>query len=643
MTAKSYFIRLKLSVTAVVLAVVCVLTFSGEALAQSAEPYAVLGADGTLTFSYGEKPDEAYGLDHIDDNGTMLPRWTSQKTRIKKVVFDSSFDKARPTDCSYWFWGASNLQSIEGFNYFYTEQVTSMKRMFSNCSNLVSLNLSTFSTDNVTDMSSMFEGCNNLKSLDLSKFATRNVKDFSRMFYGCSSLTALDVSKFSTPVATNMAYMFYKCAKISSLDVSGFDTQNVTSMKDLFSGCKALTALDVSGFNTRNVTNMSNMFYNCEKLASLDVSGFNTQNVTDMSFMFIFCKALTTLDVSGFNTLKVMNMRSMFSDCRGLTTLDISGFNTQNVMDMSYMFSYCEKLATIYVGGEFEVSAVTNSRCMFNRCMRLKGAAAYNKNNVTKEYANYVDGYFTKLVGTLGDAKIGAVGKSLTADSLNIAYGQDFVAYEPFHAMAASYCREVSGEKWGTLCLPFPVCQNEEECEFYSFVGINASNATVEVESYPAGTMIPAGTPVIFKMKDGYTALNLEAADVDVAQAPVAATEQGACVVGTFAKIDGEKADSILTNEVYVYAADKFGRPTLLDSPEVNAMGAYIKGTGDEAPLVLDFAISGGPSTSVTDITAAPDTAAEEYYDVQGRRVDGLQRGVNIVKKGAKAYKVIVK
>jgi surface protein len=79
-----------------------------------------------------------------------------------------------------------------------TTNVTSMVKMFYNCSGLTSLDLSNFDTTNVTSMASMFSGCSGLTSLDLSNFDTTNVTSMSYMFYGCSKLTSLDLSNFDT-------------------------------------------------------------------------------------------------------------------------------------------------------------------------------------------------------------------------------------------------------------------------------------------------------------------------------------------------------------------------------------------------------------------------------------------------------------
>ena len=323
-----------------------------------AESYAVFDeATNTLTFKHDtNKPAGAFAL----NEGENLPGWykfddnnhSHNANIIKKVIFDASFANARPTSCYNWFYGCTDLTTIEGIEYLNTENVTNMSWMFSECSTLTTLDLSNFDTKNVMEMS----------------------------------------------------YMFGSCTKLKTLDVSSFNTQNVTDMNWMFSYCSALTTLDLSNFDTKNVTDMNGMFSNCSALTTLDLSSFETQNVTDMSRMFKDCSALTTLDVSNFDTQNVTDMSRMFNDCSALTTLDVSNFDTQNVTDMSRMFKSCSALTTIYASDKFVTTACEEDENMFADCTNLVGAVPYDENKVGKEMANYTTGYFTDKAATGIDA-----------------------------------------------------------------------------------------------------------------------------------------------------------------------------------------------------------------------------------------------
>ncbi|MDU7056548.1 MAG: BspA family leucine-rich repeat surface protein, partial [Enterococcus hirae] len=155
---------------------------------------------------------------------------------------------------------------------------------------------------------------NNLTEIEgLNQLDTSNVTNMREMFKEMSNLTSLDVSSFDTSKVTDMSYMFYRNG-VTSLDVSGFDTSKVTVMSYMFLGMKNITNLDVNGWNTSNVTTMREMFREMGNLTSLDLSGFDTSNVTDMSTMFYDMDNLTSLDVSSFDTSKVTTMGSMFKN-----------------------------------------------------------------------------------------------------------------------------------------------------------------------------------------------------------------------------------------------------------------------------------------------------------------------------------------
>lgn len=249
--------------------------------------------------------------------------------------------------------------------------ITSLAGLFSECTNLVSVDFSGSDFSAVTDMSLMFDGCSSLTQLDLSSFHTSNVTNMSQMFHGCSSLTTLDVSGFDTSKVTSMDTMFSGCSSLKALDLSSFHTSNVTSMSHMFGDCANLTGVNLSNFNTSNVTDMYGMFSGCGSFSELDLSMFQTSNVTNMSQMFGNCRSLTNLNISSFDTSNVTNMYCMFTYCSNLAELDLSMFNTSSVTDMGEMFNVCLNLTRLNLSS-FDTSQVTNVRMMFGSCYKLK-------------------------------------------------------------------------------------------------------------------------------------------------------------------------------------------------------------------------------------------------------------------------------
>ena len=542
---------------------------------------------------------------------------------IVHIVFDKSFRTYTPTSLYRFFYNLTKLKTITGLEYL--------------------------NTWNVTDMGYMFYGCSALTSLDVTHFNTAKVTNMSYMFASCVALTSLDVTKFKTANVTNMSGMFFSCKTLTSLDVSKFNTVNVTNMLQMFDGCSKLTSLDVSKFNTVNVTNMSSMFSMC-KLTSLDVTNFNTEKVTNMGAMFFKCSQLTSLDVTNFNTEKVTIMRGMFSGCVLLTSLDVTKFNTEKVTNMNRMFSGCKALTTIYASDKFVTGQVTDGSNMFSICTNLKGFidCKNNSDKTDHTYANYKTGYFTKLVGKNGDEKIGATGETLATDNLVLDDDKDFVAYEPFAAKAASYSRPVKeGTIWATLCLPFEVSLANKD--FRAFKLLSADDAAETVELEEIKTSIVAGTPVIIKMKDGAKQLSISEADKAIAKdVQTSETANGNYQLqGLYTqKMFSKDTD----NNCYIVKGDKLMNPAkLLEKTATKSVGsnpfrAYmVDNSSAPAAGARMFSISvGGSTTAIEQLETTADSKAE-YYDLQGHRLQDLQKGVNIVKRGGKTMKVIIK
>ena len=604
----------------------------------------------------------------------------------------TKFNTANVTNMSYMFESCSALSSLDLSN-FNTAIVTDMSYMFYGCSALSSLDLSNFYTKEVGNMVCMFSGCSALKTIYASeKFVTSKVQSGEGMFAWCKNLkgTILEYNNsktdhtyancgtngYFTPVfeyaefnegtgtltfrrglsKPKGAYALnleasepgwwsthrYEIKKVV-FDAS-FANARPTSCYYWFCNCSKLTDIEgIENLNTENVTNMRGMFFNCPNLSSLDLTNFSTGNVTDMNAMFGYCQ-LSSLDLTSFNTANVTNMYMMFISCQNLSSLDLTSFNTANVTEMNFMFQGCSALTTIYASEMFVTDQVEGYD-MFKYCTNLKD---YSVREIDSKYANYKTGYFSKLVGKNGEEKIGATGETLTAENLALDDNKDFVAYEKFAAKDASYSRTMNaGTTWGTLCLPFGIDQSQEtECKFYRLTGIDNDNECITLESYE-GAEIPAGTPVLFKMNEGKTSLSLSASNAEIATAPtVAGKNTDVNLVGSFTKIGGKDNQGLDDND-YIIGKDKFWLVSDLDGGNgvgIKPMRAYIHPANEYQARAAMLSIGKGDGTTAIDnLNAISNDANAEYYDANGRRTNGLQKGLNIVKRGSKTYKIMVK
>lgn len=543
---------------------------------------------GTLSFHRsGTKPVG----DNILDLGTgTYPNWGTHAAEIKKVVFKAGFRDETHWTCSNWFNGCTNLTSIEG--------------------------IENLNTSNVENMSGMFALCSNLETLDLSHFNTENV--------------------------TTMAQMFYGCTKLHNLNIDNFNTENVSYMNGMFEGCSGLDTLDLSHFNTRYVRK----------------SGFN--------YMFNGCSSLSSLDVSNFTTDKPsMQLDGLFQGCSSLQTLDLSSFDTRGAGSVNYLFDGCSALRTIYVSEDFIIPYRVKSSNMFRDCHLLKGAISFEPTKKNETYANYKSGYLTKKVGTNGNEIIGATGSPLTIDALPLDDSKAYTLYEDCDVNDASYERQVKSE-WATLCLPYTIQPSSEDntCYFYTLKSVGTES--VELVRVEEG-VIEAGQPVVVRKKNAdRTSFRVVSGTASPDEKAKAVTEpktgengqqnaasgeqnaeggeqntaSGPRLIGTFAPIE-------LKDDCYFIAKDQFRlvsdyKPAA-KGVKIAAYRAYIQPDatqkGGSAQLTIGVDEGTNQVDAATLVDLLNDTEAE-YYDVQGRRIPQLQRGINIVKVGSKVMKV---
>lgn len=478
-----------------------------------------------------------------------------------------------------------------------------------------------FRDETHTTCSNWFNGCTNLTSIEgIENLNTSNVKNMSGMFALCSNLETLDLSHFNTEKVTTMAQMFYGCTKLHNLNIDNFNTENVSYMNGMFEGCSGLDTLDLSHFNTRYVRK----------------SGFN--------YMFNGCSSLSSLDVSNFTTDKPsMQLDGLFKGCRSLQTLDLSSFSTGGASSVTDMFDGCSALQTIYVSDLFKFNSVSSSN-MFRDCHSLKGAISFEPSTIDKTYASYVWGYLTKKVGTNGNEIIGATGSPLTIDALPLDDSKAYTLYEDCDVNNATYEREVKSE-WATLCLPYTIHPSSENntCYFYTLKSVGAES--VELMRVEEG-VIGAGQPVVVRKKNAektsFRVVSGTATPDEKAKAVTKPTnrETGHRLMGTFAPIE-------LADDCYFIAKNLF---RLVSDYKLAATGvkiaayrAYIQpeGTVEGGSAQLTIGVDEGTNQvdAATLVDLLNDTEAE-YYDVQGRCIPQLQRGINIVKVGSKVMKV---
>ena len=193
----------------------------------------------TFLDSLENLPWKAVDLSQAKDGSVMgWIEWDSSCS-----VFIASEHGINARDCSEGlFEKCNNLQRISFGNLLHTETARSMASMFSGCTSLVHLDLSTIRTDSATDLSNMFADCKELRNINVNTWNVSKAEDMSGLFSGCSSVSSLPVDSWNVSSVTDMSSIFHGCTRLSTLNVQDWDVSQVMDFSSAFSGCSSLWA-----------------------------------------------------------------------------------------------------------------------------------------------------------------------------------------------------------------------------------------------------------------------------------------------------------------------------------------------------------------------------------------------------------------
>ena len=618
--------------------------------------------NNTLTFYYSPKTtlsNDEYFL----NEGDNIPDWSTKRNDVTKVVFDPSFEEARPTNCAYWFYRFVNLTTIEGLQYLNTSEVFTMAYMFESCSNLKALNLSSFETPKLTNMSYMFYYCTNLRYILVSdKFSIKSVTSGWGTFSECKFLFgAIEYSYGRTnyEYATFDGYFMnidekHPWAKIEGDTLTFFydkidDIKNIYNMNpdskipgwketDIkkvvfdpsfaearpktcdywFSYLKNLNTIEgLRYLNTSKVTKMTDMFNNCSSLKELDLSNFDTSNVTSMNMMFYYCTSLTKLDLSSFNTSNVTSMYNMFYSCSSLKELDLSSFNTSNVTNMNQMFCSCSSLKELDLSS-FNTSNVTNMYQMFMSNQNLNKIIISDFSTDCLNNSNRM----------LEDCHATIYCSPKEASKSNSIFASNKMV---------PYVKINSKAEYGTLCVPLG--SKLEEGSFTGFdklYTVKEHDAETGKIKLKEATSIEPGVPYVYhrNITDDAAVENaiIFTADIDASTNVSAPVNEGSMLKGTFERITAPDG-------CYVLQTDGMFHPVKQSDTmvSVGAYRAYLDLGSSQDAKVFSLSFEDNETDSTSGIMENVDSSAPKtYYDLMGRRVLTPRKGQVYITGGKK-------
>ena len=311
-----------------------------------------------------------YNVKNNDD--TIILFHKGDSPYIKKIIIED--EEITPSHDSHLHRFKNAGNNTVYYKFIQCNYDSSNSYFFSGIENLISVTFSDFD-EYLSDISLefLFSNCVDLLEVDLSKMNIAYYYKMNGMFNGCVKLKYINLNFERSKISTNMQYMFLNCKSLKSIDLSKLDVSRVTYFDNMFNGCTSLEEVNLKSFKLYSKqTNISNMFYNCISLKSVDLSSFRPFYLRQMNSIFYNCNSLTSINLKGFDTSQMTIMESLFFNCSSLKYIDLSDFNTEKVTNMNSMFEYCTSLTSINFGNYFDTNKVKRMNSMFRYCHSLE-------------------------------------------------------------------------------------------------------------------------------------------------------------------------------------------------------------------------------------------------------------------------------
>lgn len=333
---------------------------------------------------------------YINNGGVYVGPFSMQKHNIRSIIIDDPANTRLPDQADDLFRYPA-LEHIDGLDGLNVANVTSMRRMFENDSQLsgvldlahwdvshvvsmadmfsktgdgsLILRTTGWDTRSVTDMSGMFSTFGGFPH-DIGSLDVSHTEDFSRMFAFFTPPMAIDLSAWDTSSATQMWSMFIRAdvglikgidslnvskvrnfrfmfqgatnsaGEYGNIDLSAWRTESAEDMTYMFSETDLGYFKGISGLDTSHVTSLSGVFRDSKTAGThTDISSWDTSKATDMSQMFMGDDLDDFTGIDGLDISAAKNLNGIFSSAHSSTPLDLSAWDTGSATDMGFMFS----------------------------------------------------------------------------------------------------------------------------------------------------------------------------------------------------------------------------------------------------------------------------------------------------------------
>lgn len=446
-------------------------------------------------------------------------------------------------------------------------------------------------------------------------------------------------------------FAFYNCKLSGKLTIPNSVTKIGSSA---FSGCSGLTGdltipnsvAEIDGSAFSGCSGFNGKLTLSDKLVKINTFAFS--NCSGLKGALTIPNSVTEIDVNAFSNCSGFNGKLTLSN----KLVKIGAYAFRNCSGLTGALIIPNSVTEI-AEGAFRDCTGFNGKLILSNNLKKLGYRAFNgikilanKQVVLPATLEEIEQYAFKN-SKIESLKFLSLPKGLnniqafsnTPQYVSLSDASYISELTDGNVKEASYSRTMSNT-WGTLVLPYNLKLTGEEP--YSLYAIDHIASDKIVLRSLEGE-VTAGTPCIVKRKGEQTELTFVAENASINVATNTNEVGNLNFMGTYWAKE-------LTNG-YIIRKDNFWNVAKLkeSSPNTKALRvgpfrSWLEGAAPNGAAQLSLRID-NPTTGIDNVAPLETLNADnvEYYDLNGKRLAAPMKGVNIVKRGNKTMKVIIK
>lgn len=446
-----------------------------------------------------------------------------------------------------------------------------------------------------------FGECTNLTKINIPN----QVKVLEGTFMGCTGLTEIEIPNS----VTTLNKSFEGCTGLTEMEIPN----SVTTLRAAFNGCSSLKKINIPNSVTA-LEGLSGTFEGCSGLTEINLP----DNLTSIgSFTFYGCSGLTKINIP--NSVTEIGYNA-FEGCTGLTEMIIP----QKVESIEFeTFLGCSGLRKIVIPEN--VSFITA-----NAFYVPEGDNLQQVFSLREEVPESFDDIFRKGLSTTLYVPLNS------EDTYRANWGKYFSTIKSLVVIGEENCTAYSNVYGYDFSNITGLYERENKLKTYTVTGYDAMTGKVVLSETAT---VSAGTAALLVGPEDYYPLEN---NVDTNAKPA----------GTRASNGKNYLKEVLTettvqqmeNGNYNYYLTGGVFRLINGAQVISANSAYLSMPAELTNGAEILGIEGVTPTGISNISSCPNTVVEDFYDMQGRHLDGMRKGFNIVRyKDGSVRKVVVK